>query len=1524
MSKKQLNNRIQSLFEDLTRQVPLEASSRDLIPTGWAWECDSQGQYISCGNEVAAILGLPAEEVLGKSLTSFALDAASNQALRKALRIGIYPITIDLIYHTTNQHTVNVSAEIFPIPWNEQSLSPDTAQIPYDTILGWRGFMRLKSGSDSEQSSVSAEMEQAAWVEPPEPAPVNPSVVDTLQPDLTQSPTDLSEPPIAAPSWPTYRPARSTGYQKEEPKVAPQHASFSPAGQKNRIQKRSVTPYYQLDEPAVLALSSLFEDCNANLLLEFLDEDPYRAWSDNERLLVEQVADQLSLALENARLFEQTQLALSETAVLYQASAELNAAQDYAQILATLQTHTIAGNADKLLSLVLFNRPWLKNDVPESNRVVANWTSLPEEILSNEYPLKAFPSATQLLSATEATVVENVESDPRLDEAIRSLYTGYFQAASTIFVPLVVAGNWIGFINGVYGVPTKFEEAEIRRLMSLSRQAAVAVQNLGSIQLAELRAKEAQKRSEELALVNRIVTAVAGTLDLHLSLEIVASELGKALNVMSGIALLDSEHQVFKILTTYSPDPNTFDVKGAEISISDNRAIQNVIQSRQTQLVDDPQNNPDVAPLQTIIKQRTIEAMMILPLIGSNQVSGIVCLDSTEPGRKYQPEEIRLAETIVLQAATAIQNAQLFDQTELALAEMETLYQASAELNATENYGQILDILRQYSILGQDAQEISINLLERQTSGKIMWRLPIADWSNSLDIELQRLPLTPNDLASNPELFEADVPTIISDIAMDARLCEDDRIRLQKIYQARSVLLAPLVVSGNWLGHILAVYQREIRFSSSEIRRMMTLIGQSAVAIQNLHLLEETRLRNEELAAINDVIAAASRSLELNEMLQDVLSQALETVDFEVGLISLFDPEKNKLYLAVQKNLPEVLYQKLSEFGMEGTLCDLVYRSGQTLTLKDMAVTAPMDVSSLLDLGLRSYLGAPLVSKGQIMGTICIFGRLPESNASEKLSLIQAIGQQVGAAIENARAYELSQKAVEEMREVDRLKSQFLANMSHELRTPLNSIIGFSRVILKGIDGPVNEVQEQDLTAIYNSGQHLLNLINDVLDLSKIEAGKLELAFEEQVNLSDLIHSVMSTVIGLVKDKPIKLAKELSTDLPLVRADPTKIRQILINLFSNAAKFTEQGSITISAHPHIGPKGCPEVLLKVTDTGPGIAPEDQARLFQPFSQVDASLTRKTGGTGLGLSICRHLVEMHNGRIGLESEAGKGSTFYFTLPISPPEPELWETEDTRVVLAIDDERQLIQLYERYLAPHGYRVLALSDPTDAVLRAQEVEPYAILLDVMMPGRDGWQVLKDLQANPATASIPVIMCSILENQSQWQELGAKAYVTKPVLEEDLVQALEFLNKNENKPAILVVADDQNNLSKIVNLFDNTSPFQIRQTIGIAQTLKALELRLPDVLLLTAEFRKIQGPDTAEADIGCFTLLETLNNDPRFRAIPILILTETDLDKDLRSQLAYFSPEMLLKMPIQSAELFACIEHCMQLRATSNSLLL
>jgi CheY-like chemotaxis protein/anti-sigma regulatory factor (Ser/Thr protein kinase) len=366
---------------------------------------------------------------------------------------------------------------------------------------------------------------------------------------------------------------------------------------------------------------------------------------------------------------------------------------------------------------------------------------------------------------------------------------------------------------------------------------------------------------------------------------------------------------------------------------------------------------------------------------------------------------------------------------------------------------------------------------------------------------------------------------------------------------------------------------------------------------------------------------------------------------------------------------------------------------------------------------------------------------------------------------------------------MDRLKTQFLANMSHELRTPLNSIIGFSRVILKGIDGPITEQQRDDLTSIYNNGQHLLGMINDILDISKIEAGKMALIFEP-VDVQQIISGVMSTAAALVRDKPIELEQEVAPNLPIIRADGTRVRQVVLNLLSNAAKFTEEGQITLRAWADED-----HITISVEDTGIGIPPEHQTTIFEEFRQVDASTTRRTGGTGLGLAISRHFVEMHGGRIWVESEPDVGSTFTFTLPITGPglvaESELTDLTidpSRKLILAVEDDEGAIAIYKRYLEKHGYQVVGLNQGEQAVRWALELSPYAIILDVLLPDKDGWAVLEELKNSREAYQIPVIICTIIDREeARGLSLGAADYLVKPVLEEDLLQSLQRLEERQ-----------------------------------------------------------------------------------------------------------------------------------------------
>jgi CheY-like chemotaxis protein len=284
----------------------------------------------------------------------------------------------------------------------------------------------------------------------------------------------------------------------------------------------------------------------------------------------------------------------------------------------------------------------------------------------------------------------------------------------------------------------------------------------------------------------------------------------------------------------------------------------------------------------------------------------------------------------------------------------------------------------------------------------------------------------------------------------------------------------------------------------------------------------------------------------------------------------------------------------------------------------------------------------------------------------------------------------------------------------------------------------------------------------------------MELAFDE-VNIADIVTSVLSTMSGLVKDRPIQIKRFIEPHLPIVRADAIRTRQVMINLLSNASKFTDEGDITVRVGLDTAPNGLKEIRVSVTDTGPGISKEDQEKLFQAFSQVDDSPTRKTGGTGLGLSICQQLITLHGGRIWVDSEVGKGSTFSFTLPLFRNEKGSLLAGGGKLILSIDDDIHVIELFERYLNPQGYKVIPLTDPSQALERVKQLKPLAVTLDVMMPGVDGWKVLDILKGDSETRDVPVIICSIVEDPEKANKLGASDYLVKPILEDDLISAVE-----------------------------------------------------------------------------------------------------------------------------------------------------
>jgi PAS domain S-box-containing protein len=480
---------------------------------------------------------------------------------------------------------------------------------------------------------------------------------------------------------------------------------------------------------------------------------------------------------------------------------------------------------------------------------------------------------------------------------------------------------------------------------------------------------------------------------------------------------------------------------------------------------------------------------------------------------------------------------------------------------------------------------------------------------------------------------------------------------------------------------------------------------------------------------------------------------------------------------------------------------------------------------------------------------------------------------------------ELDLRQAKEQAEIaSRAKSVFLANMSHELRTPLNAIIGFTRLVMRRSKDVLPAKQHENLEKILVSGEHLLSLINAVLDLSKIEAGRIEVRPVEFA-LEPLVDLCLRTVEPMLRSDRVRLTTDFDPDLPALVQDQEKVRQILTNLLGNAAKFTAGGSIAVHARRHDG-----EMVIEVSDTGIGIPEQARELIFEEFRQVDGGSTKQHGGTGLGLAISRRLARLLGGDITVESAVGTGSTFAVRLPlrygVMPPvrpapvighgaakaaaggqtsEPA-GASRNGRTVLVIDDDPNVIELLRENLAEVGYRVVGVHDGDEGIDKAREIKPDSIVLDIILPRKDGWQVLHELKADPATCDIPVVLLSVVDQKNLGYRLGAADYLVKPFERETLLTALSRAARPCRR---LLVADDDPNVVDMVRQLLEGEPCAVDAAADGREALKVIAERPPDAVFLDLLMPGLDG----------FSVLEELQADPGRRDIPVIILTAKTL---------------------------------------------
>ena len=743
--------------------------------------------------------------------------------------------------------------------------------------------------------------------------------------------------------------------------------------------------------------------------------------------------------------------------------------------------------------------------------------------------------------------------------------------------------------------------------------------------------------------------------------------------------------------------------------------------------------------------------------------------------------------------------------------------------------------------------------------------------------------------------------------------------RARELGGFRTMLGVPMLASGRVVG-VITLWREEVDpFDEREIGLVTTFAAQGAIAIQNVQLFQELQRRGRELArsvdelrALGEISHAVSSSRDLDEMLTTIVTRAVRLSETEGGSIFEFDPRTREFHVRICCGTREALVETLraTRIHLDETLMGRAAASGQPLQAPDLDMETPdPHIEALRREGWRSLLAVPLMREQEIIGALIVRRTVPGAFSQETSDLLETLASQSAVAIHNARLFRELEVKTQQLEVASQHKSEFLASMSHELRTPLNAVIGFSDVLLERMFGDLNERQDEYLRDIRHSGHHLLELINEILDLSKVEAGRMELDLGA-VALPDAIEHGLAMVRERAGRHGISLERDIADDVGIVWADELKLRQVLLNLLSNAVKFTDDGgSVAITA----GIVG-EEAHVSVRDTGIGIAEGEQERIFEAFQRGGRTARSGSEGTGLGLTLSKRIVELHGGRIWMTSRLGAGSTFAFALPLRdapatalPHDPEggLAQAAPAHppagTIVVIEDDRHSADLLTLYLEGAGFEVAVAADGVEGLELVRRLRPRAVILDVRLPRLDGWDVLAGLKADPATASLPVVMVSMIDEKGRGFALGAAEYLVKPVDREQVLDALaRYAPARSDRKTIVVIDDDPVDLD-LVEAVLTPEGYSVLRAAGGEEGVALVGSEHPAVVLLDLLMPGVDG----------FAVVDRLRADPATAAVPIVVLTAKEMTSDDRERLAGQISYLAQKGAFGRAELVELVGH-------------
>jgi signal transduction histidine kinase/putative methionine-R-sulfoxide reductase with GAF domain len=969
--------------------------------------------------------------------------------------------------------------------------------------------------------------------------------------------------------------------------------------------------------------------------------------------LLETFADQAVIAIENVRLFNELKESLEQqTATSEILGVIASSPTDIQPVL-----DAVAASAARLCDA---NDAIIHRREGELAQAVAfhGPIGLTRPVGEAFLPTRSDPPGRAMLDGKTIHVHDIVaELDSEFPESRAHQKISGFR--TILVTPLLREGAAIGSIMIRRTEVRSFSEKQIRLLETFASQAVIAIENVRLFRELEDRNRQLTEALEQQTATSEILSVISSSpTDIQPVLDVVAENAARLCEATDA-QILRIDGDVLRITASRGSITVPPSVRAEGVPIRRDIVAGRAVLDRRTVHVEDLAAEVDgefagAKYLQQATGQR---ATLSTPLLREGVPIGAIVIRRMQV-RPFSEKQIKLLETFADQAVIAIENVRLFQELKESL-EQQT---ATSEIlgviaSSPRDIQPVLDVVAENAARLCDATDAAIWRVDGETLRSV------AHYGSVPLVENQR-PLNRSWPAGRSVV---DRKTIhVSDVVADLETEFPDAKSRTLVSGSRTVLATPLMREGVPIGTI-HIRRLEVRpFSEKQIKLLETFADQAVIAIENVRLFQELEARTQELArsvgelkALGEVGQAVSSTLDLQTVLSAIVGHAVQLSATNGGVIYEYDEVAQEFHLRASYRMEEEIVEALQKTPV---------RPGQGATGQMATVRAPVQVANILEerdytgthvrpmlarLGYRSVLAVPLLREERILGALTVWRKQAGSFSEEIVNLLQTFATQSALAIQNARLFREIEEKGRELEAANRHKSEFLANVSHELRTPLNAIIGFSEVLGERMFGELNDKQAEYTEDILSSGRHLLSLINDILDLSKIEAGRMELEVTA-FHLPDAIENALLLIRERASRHGIKLDRAIDDRLSDFTGDERKVKQILVNLLSNAVKFTPEGG-QIKVEATLGDSA---VIVSVTDTGIGIAKKDQEAIFEEFRQA-GNYMHKREGTGLGLTLTRKFVELHGGKIWVASELGKGSTFTFTLPINPhafPLPE----------------------------------------------------------------------------------------------------------------------------------------------------------------------------------------------------------------------------------------------------------------------------